>query len=151
MTWAGVSWRGKAPLVILNRKIDAVKYCNMLDEYYQLYVEQYYPNGNVFQQNGAPAHTATHKREYFMEEAMTVVDWPSKSPDMNIVENVWGLLSRRVYQDGRQFTDEDELKECLIYEWKKLSIAVIRRLALSVPRRVLDLITRRGSAFDFSY
>ena len=48
MVWAGVSWRGKTELAFVSNKIDAVQYCRMLDDYYQPYVEKFYPAGNVF-------------------------------------------------------------------------------------------------------
>ncbi len=81
-----------------------------------------------------------------MEEGMCVLDWPAKSPDMNIIENVWGLLARRVYQGARQFHDLDDLKECIEYEWERLSINEIRDLVLSVPRRIVDVILKRGGS-----
>ena len=29
--------------------------------------------------------------------------WPTKSPGLNIVENVWAMLVERVYGQGRQY------------------------------------------------
>ncbi len=89
MIWGGVSWRGKTALAFIDSKVDKVRYCQMLDDVYQPYVKKYYPNGNIFQQNGAPAHTALYTQEYFVEEGMCVLDCPAKSPDINIIENVW--------------------------------------------------------------
>ncbi len=45
----------------------------MLDQTYEP-VEKYYPRGGIFQQDGAPAHTAVFIKEYFMEEDMLVMD-----------------------------------------------------------------------------
>ena len=144
MIWAGVSWRGKTELAFISNKIDAVHYCSMLDRVYQPYVEKHYPKGGIFQQDGAPAHTAVYTRDYFMMEDMLVIDWPPKSPDINIIENVWSILARRVYQGGRVFDDVSDLKECLLYEWDKLTIHEIRNLIESVPRRIVELIVKRG-------
>ncbi len=58
MIWAGVSWRGKTELAFTTNKVDPVQYCSILDQTYQPYVEKYYPRGGIFQQDGAPAHTA---------------------------------------------------------------------------------------------
>ena len=88
MVWAGAMWRGKTGLAFLSKKIGAVKYCKMLDEFFQPYVEKFYPNGVVFLQEGAPAHTVIHKKDYFTTEDMLVMEWPARSPDFNIIENV---------------------------------------------------------------
>ncbi len=149
MIWAGVSWRGKTEFACTTNKVDAVQYCSMLDQTYQTYVEKYYPRGGIFQQDGVPAHTALFTKEYFMEEDMLVMDWPPKSPDMNIIENVWSILARRVYQGGRVFDDVDDLKECLLYERERLSITEIRNLIESVPRRVVDLIVKRAGETNY--
>ena len=110
-----------------------------------------YPNGGIFQQDGAPAHTEVYKKEYFMTEDMLVMDWPAKSPDMNVIENVWGILARRVYQGGRVFDTVEDLQECLAYEWEKLTIHEIRTLIESVPRRITELIVKRGNELLSSF
>lgn len=37
--------------------------------------------------------------------------------DLNINENVWTDLSRRIYMSERQFSDVKELKETVIKNW----------------------------------
>jgi transposase len=43
---------------------------------------------------------------------------PAKSPDLNPIENVWGLLARRIYAQGRQYETQRELKMAILHEWE---------------------------------
>lgn len=94
MVWGGISWRGKTPLVIVDGVMNAEAYVNMLEDHCMPWMCDVYPRGDVFQQDGAPCHTAKHTMEYFMEMETMLLDWPAKSRDMNVVENAWGHLAR---------------------------------------------------------
>ncbi|KAG3095181.1 hypothetical protein PI125_g16317 [Phytophthora idaei] len=37
------------------------------------------------------------------------MEWPAKSPDLNPIENMWGVLARAVYANGRQFETRGSL------------------------------------------
>ena len=65
----------------------------------------------LFQQDNASCHKAKYTEEWFMEQPVTVLDWPAKSPDLNIIENVWSLIARAVYDNARQFDTVEDLKE----------------------------------------
>ncbi len=49
----------------------------------------------IFQQNLAPVHTAKSTKSWFNDHGVTVLDWPANSPDLNPIENLWGLSRRR--------------------------------------------------------
>ena len=86
-----------------------------------------------------------------MTEDMFVMDQPARSLDRNITENVWDILASRFYQGGPQFGTIEDLKECLLCEWEKLTIDKIRNLILSVPRRVVNVIIKCGGETNYQF
>ena len=70
--------------------LDACAYVEMLQEHLEPFIEKAYPGGCVFQQDNAPAHSAVHTKEYFLDAGITDMLWPAKSLDLNYIENWWG-------------------------------------------------------------
>ena len=68
------------------------------------------------------------------------MDWPSLSPDLNPMENVWAILVRRVYAGGRQFHDVETLKETIFREWNNLSLNDLNPFSSSMPNRIFEVI-----------
>ncbi len=50
----------------------------------------------TFQQDLAPAHTAKVTKSWFNDHGITVFDWPANSPDQNPIENLWGIVKRKM-------------------------------------------------------
>ena len=70
---------------------------NMLGE------ENYY-----FQQDNASIHKCKAVMEWLSENTMSVIEWPARSPDINLIENILKMLSDVVY-DQKQFQNKDDL------------------------------------------
>lgn len=54
--------------------MNAQAFTDMLEQFYQPFWEYFYPNGTIFQQNGALAHNNNHTKDFFMEEEMLVLN-----------------------------------------------------------------------------
>ncbi len=89
----------------------------------------------IFQQDLAPVHTAKGTKSWFNDHGVTVLDWPANSPDLNPIENLWGIVKRKM-RDTRP-NNADDLKATVKETWA--SILLQRRL----PYRLLR--TTRGN------
>ncbi len=50
----------------------------------------------IFQQDLAPAHTAKSTKSCLNDHGVGVLDWPANSPDLNPIENLRGIVKRKM-------------------------------------------------------
>ena len=119
-------------------------YINTLESASLPFVDEEMGDSWTFMQDGAPAHRALMTTQWFEEEAIHVMDWPAKSPDVNLIENVWGILAWMVYAHQRQFQNLIELRKSVLEAWDEISPAELENLVGSMQRRFLDCCFAKG-------
>lgn len=79
------------------------------------------------------------------------MEWPARSPDLNIIENVWSMLAQIVY-DGKQFANKDDLWSAIDRAVEILNTekrASLEALYQSIPKRLLSVIDKKGAKTDY--
>ncbi len=75
----------------------------------------------IFQQDLTSAHTAKGIKSWFNDHGVTVLDWPANSPDLNPIENLSGIVKRKM-RDTRP-NNADDLKTAIKATWASLHLS----------------------------
>lgn len=150
--WGCYSSAGVGVLTELEGRLNAASYVNILEE--SLLPFAYAEHGTepedfYFQHDGAPAHRAQVTRTWLQGIGVTVMDWPAVSPDLNPIENVWGILAQDVYKHGRQFENKDSLRQCLFQCWNNLRNDTLSKLNSSMRNRCIEVLRNNGHATKY--
>ena len=144
MVWGAIYAGGKSELAVLEGKQNAVSYIQTLGGFLLPILSTNSQTSMIFQQDNAAIHTAHLTKMWLLLKNIKTMDWPAHSPDLNPIENLWGLLARRVYADGRIFQTTSELKSTILEEWHNFSIDIIHSLIQSMPNRCISVLNKKG-------
>ncbi len=144
MIWAAMSSAGVGPLCFLKSTVNAAIYQEILEHFMLPSADKLYGDADfIFQQDLAPAHTAKGTKSWFNDHGVTVLDWPANSPDLNPIENLWGIVKRKM-RDTRP-NNADDLKATVKETWASIPPQQCHKLITSMPRRIEAVIKAKGA------
>lgn len=149
MVWAAIGSKQKSPIVFCTTSMNQVTYKEMMEDQIWKKGKILGPPGWIFQHDNASIHKARSVMEWFSTKKIRLLDWPAKSPDLNIIENLWGSLSRKVYGGGKQYGSTNELKLAIEASWKEISQNEVINLFNSLPNRMFEVITNHGKCTHY--
>jgi len=151
--WGCISADGVGPLVRYFDTLDNLTYTDILEEN----LIQYYPKlrgtssrpGPLsFQQDNAKPHTAGNTIKWLKSNHIHCIEWPAYSPDLNPIENLWGLLQDKLYENNDKLSSSEDVWELAKKIWKNELNIYIPNLYKSMSFRVKEVIERKGHRLE---
>ncbi len=135
-----MSFTGVGPLCFLKSTVNTAVYQEILEHFMLPSADKLYGDADfIFQQDLAPAHTAKGTKSWFNDHGVTVLDWPANSPDLNPIENIWGIIKRKMRD-----TRPNDLKAPIKATWASIPPEQCHKLITSMPRRIDAVIHAKG-------
>ena len=146
MIFGIIGYNYKSHLVVSKIKIDSEQYCFNLMK--SGVIDFPFPDGwRIFQQDGATAHTSAQTISWINKRLNLLNHWPSNSPDLSPIENVWGLMDN--YISSRNPKSINDLERLCVEFWNnELSLETVNKLIDSFPLRVNEMLYLGGDSIN---
>ena len=141
--WGCFSAHGMGDLYMFEENLDGPLMVRILKQCLLRSAQRLFPPGQwFFQQDNDPKHKSKLVQKWLQTSGIDVMDWPSYSPDLNPIENLWADVKRRAEMDNPQ--DVESLRNALQKAWDETDMRLIKKLIESMPRRLKRVREQAG-------
>ncbi|GFU48997.1 transposable element Tcb1 transposase [Trichonephila clavipes] len=112
----GIGYRSRTPLVCIVGTLNSQRYISDVLEPVVLP----YLSGlatAIFQQDNAQPHVARIVQRFFINHQIELLRWPTCSPDLSPVENMWSMVAQRLTQITSPAATPDQLWQRVEADW----------------------------------
>lgn len=148
--WMMVLPNGLLAFRVLQGNFCSQKYITMLQEIVVPLLKLNFRDDFYFQQDNSSIHRSKVVQRFFEESSIKLIEWPAKSPDLNIVEDLWKEISDRVY-DGPQFYRKEDLIvkiKSVINQINTEGNGIIQNLYSGMRSRLAKVLVLKGNLFN---
>lgn len=102
-----------------------------------------------FIQDNCSIHVSKLSKQFLDTQSFKVLEWPSRSPDLNLMENIWKMISDIVYEE-RQPQNLVELKKRITDAVLRINVEKIittKNLFSTFRERLTKILISKGNMY----
>lgn len=174
MIWGFISFYGSGVLVHIDSNLNSTKYIRILNDNLLEFAALKFGENWSFQQDNASIHTSYQTMTWLKEKGEETISCPAESTDLNIIQNVRGLLALRYTKmaslytrrakrprtsillfcsasqwEALQYNNIDEMASTINLEWGNLDDDYIKNLYRSITSRLISVLERKWATTKF--
>jgi len=150
--WGGIGLHFKTELYFFQGRMNADLYCKILKSRlppaHSFDLHPHDRNKWVLIQDNDPKHKSKKGEKLLNILAPDrITDWPSNSPDFNLIEDVWSELDYELQKTGPK--DITKLKSTLKKAWENFDETKVKSSFESLPRRLEECLDVKGERTSY--
>jgi hypothetical protein len=145
------------PIKRIQGIMDSPMYRDILEECLVPFADNIMAVGWKFQQDNDSKHTSQlmmgrrvrlpdgrflRLPGWFRSHNINLLKWPSMSPDLNPIENLWQIVKKKL--KGKTYKNKDDLWNDFVIAWNEIPLDIIISLVKSMPNRINAVIRAKG-------
>lgn len=150
MVWGMVMPNGLIAVTLMEGRQNSDKYIELFNSFAVPIINLNYGQGYSIIQDNCTIHVSQKFRAYASSQSFQVREWPSRSPDLNIMENVWKMISDLVYHESQPKNNKDLTSKIhkAVLEINSLSRTTTVALHSNFRTRLTKLLLHKGDIIN---
>ena len=146
--WAAFSSMGTFPLCFFRRNMDATFFVNILEWHLIEQAQVFHGQRWFLIQDNDPKHTSRIAKAW-MDKNMkkNQREWPSQSPDLNPIENIFCWMKQKLYKDN--FTSLVQLEKRIQEIWDSITPEFLAPYYKSMSHMCRLVVEQNGSKINY--
>lgn len=150
----GVLTKDEFLIFKISNKFNSANYYNLLKDGGIIdYLILNYPAPIYYLHDHSTVHDQENVTNYINNNLNLVTDWPTYSPDLNIIEKVWNILKDNVrsrlaslllINNENRIKNEQDLYNLCLEEASKIKKSKIDKLYKNLPHKIKEVIKIKG-------
>ncbi|GFV60360.1 DDE_3 domain-containing protein [Trichonephila clavipes] len=121
MVWSDITFDVRTLIYVFERgSVSGVRYRDQVLEPHVCIFRGAWGPKFILMDNSTRSHIALLTDEFLESEDISLIDWPSRSPDLNPIDHVWGALRRAITTQKPTMRTFQEMKTALRDDWDQL-------------------------------
>lgn len=148
-----ITYDGPGEIHFVDR-MNSERYCWIISHMISTLKEHFGDDNFYIIHDNAKFATSEATKKHIIQNKLEkyFVEFPTYSPDANIIENPWAIIKKRVKKEinnGNQPQTEEDFLDLIATKWNGLEVEIVRNLYRSLPTRMLLIIEAQGQLIKY--